>query len=61
MEDTPLKEGFLGQKMIVLPEDVKKELRSNPFTRGFYITDIGYYPNAKNHYRKRNNGAKEYI
>lgn len=63
MEDTTLKlrEGFLGQKMIVLPEDVKKELRNNPLTHGFHITDIGYYPKAKNHYRKRKNGAKDYI
>ena len=61
MDYSSLSEGFLGQKMIVLPNALKKELATNTVTRFFLITDIGYYPNANNHYRKRLLGAKEYI
>ncbi|MEO1010838.1 MAG: AraC family transcriptional regulator [Bacteroidota bacterium] len=61
MRDVLLKEGFLGQKMIVLPDTIKQSLRANPVTRSFCITDIGYYPNASNHHRIRKQGAPEYI
>ncbi len=61
MDNSSLKEGFLGQKMIVLPDAVKKNLRSNTITKSFSITDIGYYPNATNHHRIRNKGALEFI
>ncbi len=56
-----LKEGFLGQKMIVLPKSIKKRLESNKITRSFYITDIGYYPRARHHQRVRKMGANEFI
>lgn len=56
-----LKEGFVGQKMIVLPSTIKKKMKSNAITQSFYITDIGYYPNASHHYRERKKGAKEFI
>ncbi|MFS4416937.1 AraC family transcriptional regulator [Maribacter sp. 2307ULW6-5] len=61
MDNSALQEGFLGQKMIVLPKAVKKRLKSNPITSPFYVTDIGYYPNAMNHRRLRKEGAQEYI
>lgn len=61
MDNITLKDGFLGQKMIVLPNEVKNKLTSNKITKPFYITDLGYYPNANNHYVKRENGADEYI
>lgn len=61
MDNSALKEGFLGQKMIVLPKAVKKALRINPITSPFYVTDIGYYPNALNHHRVRKQGAHEFI
>lgn len=56
-----IKEGFLGQKMIVLPNAIKKRLIDNEITRAFYITDMGFYPNAQDHYRVRKNGAQEFI
>ncbi|NER17872.1 AraC family transcriptional regulator [Spongiivirga citrea] len=61
MDNLTLKEGFVGQKMIVLPNDIKKRLKENHVTSAFYITDIGFYPMASHHHRTRKKGAKEYI
>lgn len=61
MDDYSIKQGFLGQKMIVVPNDLKKLFSANPVTRLFSITDIGYYPKAANHRRTRVKGSNEYI
>ena len=61
MDYLTLKEGFLGQRMTVLPTAVKKKMRRNSLTKSFYVTDIGYYPQASHHYRERLNGASEFI
>ena len=55
------KEGFKGQRAIVLPQAVKELLKSNEITSLLYITDIGYYPNAVGHYRSRHCGADQNI
>ncbi|MEK6480997.1 AraC family transcriptional regulator [Catalinimonas sp. 4WD22] len=55
------KDGFLGEQSIVLPSSVKNQLQANPLTRDLYITDIGFYPHARFHFRKRNHGSKENI
>jgi len=54
-------EGFEGQKMIVLPEVIVKELQENPMTRPLFVTDIGYYPHARHHFRERPDGCFQYI
>lgn len=60
-ENKKLKTGFLGQRMIIVPENIRKVIRKNPLIQTLYLTDIGYFPSAKNHYRERKKGAKEYI
>ena len=55
------KDGFKGQRSIVLPMALKHVLQENPITSMLYITDIGYYPDAIGHYRKRNHGADQNI
>lgn len=59
--DKSIADGFLGQKMIVLPNTIKESQKTNYITRSFYISDMGFYPNANNHYRIRKKGANEYI
>ena len=61
MVTTALKEGFLGQKMISLPKTSINIAKNNNITKNFYISDLGYYPKAKKHYRKRNKGSNQYI
>lgn len=55
------KDGFENQKAIVLPTEIVKELQENEVTKSLFITDIGYYANAKNHYRERLKGCSQYI
>jgi Transcriptional regulator containing an amidase domain and an AraC-type DNA-binding HTH domain len=56
------KEGFRGQKSIVLPRKIITEFcNSNSIANGMYITDIGYYPKAQYHFRKRPHGSEQHI
>jgi len=55
------KEGFKGQKSIVLPELIRQELVVNPLTSPLYITDIGFYPKAAHHFRERPGGCDEHV
>lgn len=56
------KEGFEGQKAIVIPRNIlSTRCAKNPVISSLYITDIGYYPNAKFHYRTRQAGADQHI
>lgn len=54
-------DGFYGNRSIVLPPKILKRIKSNPLTNSLYITDIGYYPHATDHYRLRENGISENI
>lgn len=56
------KEGFQGQRAIVLPRKIISDLcLTNAIIKGLYVTDIGYYPKAKHHYRQRQHGADQHI
>lgn len=56
------KDGFDGQKAIVIPRKILKiYCEQLPAIADLYITDIGYYPKAKHHYRQRDSGAGQYI
>ncbi|RYY34136.1 MAG: AraC family transcriptional regulator [Sphingobacteriaceae bacterium] len=60
-QDKKIKEGFVGQKMIVLPPNIKRVVVNNPLIKDFYLTAIGYYPKAIYHDRERKHGSSEYI
>ncbi len=56
------KEGFQGQKLIVIPKQViNGKCVRNEMINSLYITDIGYYPKARYHYMERARGAEQYI
>src|SRR4051794_6787030 len=56
------KEGFQGQKAVVIPRKVLvDQCLKNEIIHSLYITDIGYYPKAKYHYRERLHGADQHI
>ena len=56
------KEGFEGQKAIVIPRKIlSARCAKNEIISPMYITDIGYYPKAKFHYRTRQAGADQHI
>ncbi len=49
------------QRSVILPESVVEEAKADPVGASLYITDIGYYPVAAGHYRKREDGCKQHI
>lgn len=57
-----LKDGFKGQRTIILPSFIVENTKKDPLGRLLYITDIGFYPMAAHHYRQRTAiQATEYI
>lgn len=48
-----IKDGFNGQRSIVLPAMSVEMMKADPLTSPLYITDIGYYPHAQHHCRTR--------
>lgn len=54
-------EGFKGEIAIVTPYNIRDFQATNEITRQLFITHIGYYPNAKYHYRRREEGTPENI
>ena len=56
-----LAEGFKGERAIVTPYNIRNYQATNNITKQLYITHIGYYPDARFHYRERNEGCNENI
>ncbi|MDQ0877824.1 AraC-like DNA-binding protein/mannose-6-phosphate isomerase-like protein (cupin superfamily) [Paenibacillus sp. V4I3] len=61
MDYTRKPEGFEEQKLFVLPDYMQTELSSSELTRDLFISDIGFFPNARHHYRERREGSSSYI
>ena len=53
--------GFKNEKAIILPYNIRAYLKENPVTKQLHVTHIGYYPEAKNHFRERESGANQNI
>ncbi len=54
-------DSFFGDRSVVMAKKQLKTIRSNPLIGGLYISDIGFYPHARTHYRKRKTGINENI
>ena len=57
MSTIKLREGFAGQDIYVIPRPILANAIRHPLFRSLYPTDIGWYPEARYHYRDRPNGA----
>ncbi len=55
------RDGFMGSLMTVLPPTTVAELANNLFSKGLFITHIGYFPCAEHHFRQRDEGLDEYV
>lgn len=55
------RDGFEGELCVVVPRTVIENKQLPAIVQSFYVTDIGYFPKAKGHYRRRRNGCSEYI
>lgn len=47
--------------MIVLPTEAFQDYVEHPQVRRMYLTDVGFFPRARDHYRERKEGIEEYI
>lgn len=57
-----VKSGFTGERAIVLPATIVRELRTDALGSLLHITDMGLYPKAEFHYRARTEQeATEYV
>lgn len=56
-----IKDGFTGERSVVLPEMVRKTCEDDAYLSQLYVTDIGYYPHVRHHYRERPAGVMQYI
>lgn len=54
-----LREGFAGQDMYVIPRPILGGANQHPLIQALYPTDIGWFPEARYHYRSRSHGANE--
>ena len=55
------KDGFSGERSIVLPLLAVDIEKNDPLASSLYITDIGYYPKASHHARIRQQPIDEYV
>lgn len=55
------KEGFKGQRAIVLPREVVQVCDRTPPVSALFVTDLGYYPRARYHFRERASGIRDNI
>lgn len=55
------KDGFHGERALVLPSSIVQEMENDPLSSILHITDIGYYPKAWHHYRERNEPIGQYV
>ena len=56
-----LKQGFKGQRLIVISPEILLNGQGNPLTNSLYITKIGFFPAVKYHFNKKENGVDYFI
>lgn len=56
-----MKEGFQGERQLVLPEMVVHLMEEDRLLSALHITDIGYYPSASYHEIHRQQGVGQYV
>lgn len=56
-----LRDGFSGQRSVVLPKIILDMADGDPVLSALHITAIGYYPVAANHFRERIQPIAEYV
>ncbi len=55
------RDGFHHERLLVLPKQILDNSQINSSLGHLYLTDIGYFPRAKHHYRERVEGCDNHI
>lgn len=61
MDLLKIKDGFRGERSLVMPEMVCKLAEKDPVLSNLHVTDIGFYPHATHHYRQRTTPIDQYV
>lgn len=61
MDDILKKDGFDNERLLVVPESVQAQMKQHELIRQLYVTDIGFFPEARYHYRERPEGCESTI
>lgn len=56
-----IREGFSGQRSVVVPQLILDLASTDEMLSVLYITAMGYYPKAENHFRKRETAIEDFI
>lgn len=54
---TRIKEGFKGERLVSLPEEILNGYRLMPLIGNLYIRKIGFFPSVKYHYIQKDKGC----
>jgi AraC family transcriptional regulator of arabinose operon len=55
------KEGFNGERQLVLPSLVVNLEENDPLVQTLYVTALGFYPEALHHFIERERGVDQYL
>ena len=55
------KDGFLGERAVILPPMIIEMEENDPLVSSLYITDIGHYPMAEHHHLVRQEAIDQYV
>ena len=55
------KEGFKGERLVSLPEDLLTKFNKNPLIENLYIRKMGFFPKVKFHYVEKEQGVHYYM
>ena len=61
MEKLKIKDGFRGERSLIMPEMVRQMAESDPVLQTLHITDMGFYPHAIHHYRERVSPIDQFV
>lgn len=56
-----IKEGFTGQRSVVVPQLILDSVTDDALLSALHIRAMGYYPRAENHFRTRENPIEDFI
>jgi len=61
MKNYRKQDGFRDEQYFIIPAESFKSYVEHPMIQPLYLTDVGFFPRALNHYREREEGTREYI
>lgn len=56
-----IKEGFKGERLVSLPEELLVRYSSDPLIKNLYVRKIGFFPKVKFHYVSKDQGCDYYM